>query len=108
MLEAGLLRRVGHRLRLLAFPIDGQVLPKIGDAERGVGAMKRLVERRWMICVAGDYIDTQSGKRLRFVGIRLARDRARPELAVLVRSDRSRETSALRACGSDDGNDLFV
>ena len=61
-----------------------------------------------MIGIAGDDLDAQIGERLRLVGIRLARDRACGEGAVLVGGNGARQAAALRACGSDDGNDLLV
>src|SRR5579862_3075305 len=98
--DAGLARQRRKTLALRLFPLDAR-LPRVLHAEDAPCAGQRTPQRRLVIEIALDDVDSLARQRCRPLAARLTRQAAQKEPGAL---QRPRDRAALIACHSGDEN----
>src|SRR4029077_12205512 len=102
--NAGLARQRRQTLALRLFPLDAR-LPRVLYAKHAPRTGQRTAQRRLVVEIALDDVDTAARQRRRALAFGLARQPAQTEPAVL---QRLRDRAALIACHSGDENSSIV
>ncbi len=107
VLDAGVLRGLGHGGGFGQLLLGREVRPEERDAVRSIGALEGPLQALHVIDVGRDDLRAQLGQFFGLVGIGVSRDRARGEAAALVAQDGADQAAALRAGGAHNRNDLL-
>ena len=107
VLQAGVLRRLGHGGGVGQFLLRRKMGPEEGDAEGPVGPFESALQALDVVNVGRDHLGAQTGQRFRLVGVGVSGECARGEIARRVVQDGADQTATLRPGGSYYSDDLL-